>query len=125
LTALALLSISCDKNKELVQFTTLYHIENEDTISILSIPNSFTPNGDGINDIYHIQHFQGINQLTACVKILESGGNIIVDATDFYPGWDGTYLGLAAQSGSYTLQISVADTTGYVFDYRGVIYLIR
>jgi gliding motility-associated-like protein len=61
--------------------------------------NTFTPNGDGINDkfrivtpdSYKVTHF----------RIYGSWGGLLFDATDSNDGWDGTYNGKKMPVGTY------------------------
>lgn len=75
-------------------------------VSILSVPNFISPNGDGVNDTWSvrgIQTYQG-----ATIKIFDRYGKVFVDRklTNSYE-WDGRYLGRAVPSDDYWYIIHV------------------
>jgi len=67
------------------------------------IPNVFSPNADGFNDIFYINAGFQIESVLN-FKVLDRWGGMVFEAKDFQPnnpshGWDGTYKGeKAAQS---------------------------
>jgi len=123
------LSIRDDQNCLLMQSI---EIEDPEIISIncwrdlIFIPNAFSPNGDGKNDVFEI--------FTADQTILPSGfrldifdrwGNLIYTAENQLPKWDGRYKGTLLNPGIYMYVISIAvnaDQTNYL---KGSVTLIR
>jgi gliding motility-associated-like protein len=73
------------------------------------IPNSFTPNGDGINDVFNIK---GIGLLSErfLMQIYDRWGNLIYQTKDINKGWDGTIKGVPAPEGVYIYQVRVIGT---------------
>ena len=71
---------------------------------ILDIPNAFSPNGDGNNDIIYIHGF-GIEQMTW--RIYDRWGNLVFASTNQTEGWNGLLNGkpLAQDVYHYTLQV--------------------
>ena len=71
---------------------------------ILDIPNAFSPNGDGNNDIIYIHGF-GIEQMTW--RIYDRWGNLVFATTSQAEGWNGLLNGkpLAQDVYHYTLQV--------------------
>lgn len=69
-------------------------------VTILSITNFISPNGDGINDIWEVRGIELSPQAT--IKIFDRYGKIFVD-TNFEGNyrWDGKYLGRPVPSGDY------------------------
>lgn len=119
---------SCDKNKEIIKYTTLYHIENEDTLSGIAIPNAFTPNSDGINDQFRINELEiggFILNTEFLIEIYDHNGQVIFSTTNIVDSWDGTYLSTKTQSGSYDYHLTATDSTGYQYDYRGRVSHMR
>lgn len=58
----------------------------------LFIPNAFTPNGDGIHDLWEIQGLEVYHMTT--LHIYNRWGNIVFEADgNDYAGWDGTRNG--------------------------------
>lgn len=69
-------------------------------VTILSISNFISPNGDGINDIWEVRGIELSPQTT--IQIFDRYGKIFVDTT--FEGnyrWDGKYLGRPVPSGDY------------------------
>jgi gliding motility-associated-like protein len=65
----------------------------------LYIPNSFTPNGDGINDKYLVYIK---NPLNFSLKIYDRWGGIVFETNDPTKSWDGTMKGDILPLGVYT-----------------------
>ena len=82
------------------------------------MPNSFTPNGDGHNDILAPQ-YTGI--LTYTLFIYDRWGQHIFTSYDPAIGWDGN----DAQDGVYNYIIKLSDLTKTPYHYSGSITLVR
>ncbi len=72
---------------------------NPASACIIVIPNAFTPNGDGVNDIWDIQALQGYPQCT--VNIFNRYGAMVYSSIGYPKAWDGTYGGSALPVGTY------------------------
>jgi gliding motility-associated-like protein len=70
------------------------------------MPNAFTPNGDGINDVFKVTTSAGIELIQ--FAIFDRWGNRIWNTYDFRRGWDGSYKGA---------QESI-NTFHYIFHYK-------
>jgi gliding motility-associated-like protein len=57
----------------------------------VDVPDMFTPNGDGVNDLVTIDGW-GIKNLLE-FKIYNRWGELVFETTDITQGWDGTYKG--------------------------------
>jgi gliding motility-associated-like protein len=73
--------------------------------SILYIPNCFTPNGDGKNEVF-MPKGDGITSYD--MKIFNRWGQLIFETTDINQGWDGRYKGNKVQIDVY---VCVVDYT--------------
>jgi len=72
------------------------------------IPNAFTPNGDGLNDIFGvIPRLDYINQYR--ISIFNRWGQMIFNTSDLSQGWDGSYQGKPCQAGAYVYRIVYND----------------
>jgi gliding motility-associated-like protein len=90
------------------------------------IPNSFTPNGDGLNDYFlprfYMKRAYNINRL----QILDRWGKSIYNSTGNDIKWDGNYLnGSPADVGTYHYLIVVKFIDGKEKVFKGDITLIR
>lgn len=84
-------------------------IENE---LLFYIPNSFTPNEDGINDIWHPVS-RTLNMEDYELTILNRWGQIVFHTTDYEHGWNGSdkNSGYYVKTGVYTYLIKVTSAT--------------
>ena len=87
------------------------------------LPDVFTPNGDGINDVL-MPVLPGIKKFR-CFKIYNRWGQLIFESREKSKGWDGTYLGKAQPIETYVWQIEGEDTAGKVYTKSGLFSLIR
>jgi gliding motility-associated-like protein len=65
----------------------------------LQVPNAFTPNGDGVNDVFHILGSPQINNITFCVY--NKWGARIFCTSNLQDGWNGTFNGKECEIGTY------------------------
>lgn len=70
---------------------------------LVNAPTAFTPNGDGVNDIYYARGF-GIKKLTS-FKIYNRLGQLLFHSVDEKDGWDGYYKGILQNSDTYFFTI--------------------
>lgn len=73
---------------------------------LLSIPNSFTPNGDGLNDQFIVKG-RFIDSFE--MHIYDRWGEMLYHTTDINSGWDGTRKGKKLSVGNYAYKIQVKD----------------
>jgi gliding motility-associated-like protein len=86
------------------------------------IPNAFTPNADGVNDVFKIY---GTAIKTMRLKIYNQWGEMIFSSTDLAVGWDGNSKGNKSPASvyHYTLEANMQDGTEVIK--TGVFTLIR
>jgi gliding motility-associated-like protein len=101
-----------------------------DTINIqvvkelkINMPNAFTPNGDGQNDIFRPLAV-GIKSL-GYFRIYNRWGDLIFSTSTIGQGWDGTSRGVPQNAGNYIWQINGIDFFGKSFSQQGSVILIR
>ncbi len=86
------------------------------------VPNSFTPDGNGINDIFRIP--PGTALKLQYFQIYDRYGNLIFRTSDINTGWDGTYKGAKLPVGAYNYIIKGFDLKREIF-IQGSVILIR
>ena len=98
-------------------------------VSLIHIPNAFTPNGDGNNEIFYIRGGPQGSQIKD-FSIFNRWGQKIFQRTNFPTddpafGWNGSYRGKAVipETYIYTVTLLLADKSSQVF--RGTVILIR
>ena len=89
------------------------------------MPNSFTPNGDGIND-YFFPIANKVDVSTFTFKIFNRWGEIVYSSNDVNERWDGTFKGQDVIEDTYLWIINVKDTqSGALKELRGYILVSR
>jgi len=82
----------------------------------IAIPNAFTPNGDGINDVWNIKSL--IDYPSCLVSIFTRYGSMIYQSRGYAKPWDGVYNGSVLPTGTYyyiiDLQNGQPPLSGYV-----------
>jgi gliding motility-associated-like protein len=92
----------------------------EAACSAPKIPNTFTPNGDGINDTWDINGLQGFTQCT--VFIYTRWGQLVFKSNGYPRPWDGRYNGKNLPAGTYYYVIDLNNNTQPV---SGFVTIIR
>jgi gliding motility-associated-like protein len=90
--------------------------------SKVAFPNAFSPNGDGLNDIFN---FESRYVMSANMKIYTRWGELVYQTTDVDRGWDGNANGKPAPFGTYIYHTTLTDDMGITFVKSGEIVLIR
>lgn len=103
---------------------TVIHTILVNDVSIIYIPNSFTPNGDGINDTF-LPVCSFVKEEGFSMKIFNRWGQEIFYSNDYFYGWDGNYNGVASPSGSYSYIIIYENLFGQQFRKVGSVNIIR
>jgi gliding motility-associated-like protein len=95
-----------------------------DVYSILFMPNAFTPNGDGKNDVFRIPPSIGVN--VRSFIIFDRWGERVFSTKNSDTGWDGTLNGLSQPTGVYVWSIEWQDPqTGQWTFSKGTVMLVR
>jgi gliding motility-associated-like protein len=84
------------------------------------IPNTFTPNGDGINDTWNIKYLN--SYMNCLVNIFDRYGQNVFTSIGYGIPWDGTYRGSKLPVGTYYYLIDLK--TGYKL-LSGFVAIIR
>ncbi|KQC00757.1 putative Ig domain-containing protein [Pedobacter sp. Hv1] len=87
----------------------------------LYVPNTFTPNGDGRNDVFYaygtVMNFK--------IRIYNQWGQFVFESLSITQGWDGTFKGTLQPSGVYVYYIDVTFNSGNSKMLKGTITLLR
>jgi gliding motility-associated-like protein len=90
----------------------------------LKMPGAFTPNGDGINDIFRIP--PSTPQKITSFSVFNRCGNRVFWTTDANVGWDGTAAGRPQPVGAYVWVIEYVDLfTRTAAVAKGTVVLMR
>ena len=93
------------------------------------IPSAFSPNGDGINDVFMIHTGSGISHIKD-LKIVDRWGNIVFQATNFPPnqidfGWNGRIENREFNHAVFVYLVEVELPDGTLHVLNGEIVLIQ
>ena len=93
------------------------------------LPNTFSPNDDGINDYLTVYGAKDVDKITF-MRIFDHWGNLIFEQKDFPPndetfGWNGAYKQVAANQGTYTCTYEVLLKDKTLKKYTLPVQLVR
>lgn len=89
----------------------------------MHIPSAFSPNGDGLNDVWI---FEGLGYDRYEVSIFNRWGAMMAHWDQTNPsGWDGTYQGNYVASGAYSYRVKAWSIHNHIKEFTGTITLIR
>jgi gliding motility-associated-like protein len=90
----------------------------------LYIPNSFTPNGDGLNDVFKIALGEPTTFFT--IKVYNRFGQIIFESNDKLKGWNGKFNGIEQPVGAYVYIVDyILLSDGKKYHSNGSLILLR
>jgi gliding motility-associated-like protein len=136
--------ISCDVPFANPKFTTRYKVSvvdsnncrasNDITVNVVCnnknyfVPNTFTPNGDGTNDVFYPRG-SSIDRVQS-MRIFNRWGQIVYEKRNFMvnsmaDGWNGLYQGKPANMDTYIYTIEFICENAEIITYKGNVTLLR
>jgi gliding motility-associated-like protein len=91
---------------------------------VMVIPNAFTPNNDGLNDLLKVMHNSTIVSINY-FKIFNRAGNQIFETNNINEGWDGKINGSIADADAYYWIVEYNTWDHKVFKVKGSTLLIK
>lgn len=93
------------------------------------IPNAFTPNRDGFNDVFTIYANQSVARIKNFI-IRDNFGSIVYEANNFLPndpsfGWDGTHLGKDLKENVFIYMVEVEYVDETIEEIFGTVTLLK
>ena len=87
------------------------------------IPNAFTPNSDGLNDVFrptpvgilHLSYFRVFNRF----------GELMFETSETGKGWNGMYKGIKQEPGNYVWMLKGTDRKHETIVMKGNVVLVR
>ena len=103
---------------------------NVEVVRKIFIPNIFSPNDDGANDIFTI--FGGVPDVEEIeqLNIYDRWGGLVFEQSNFAPndftaGWDGTMRGREVEQGVYVYALRARFLDGEIVEWSGSLNLVR
>ena len=113
-----------------VQVTTEYGCIGRDDVMVrivggpeLYVPTAFSPNGDGLNDIFKPISAGMAKEIY--FRVFNRFGELVYETSDFTKGWDGLYRGKQQPIGTYVWNVRATDRYGRQHEKKGYVVLIR
>lgn len=87
------------------------------------IPNAFSPNGDGMNDLFYpvVPIYYDIELF----QVFSRWGQLIFEGKGHMAVWDGTFNGQPQPLGTYVYQVQIQTPYGYPIHLKGNVTLVR
>jgi gliding motility-associated-like protein len=89
---------------------------------VLFIPNAFSPNGDGVNDVFYV-YGSGFKEFY--LAIFNRWGQLVFEAEDPRSGWNGTLNGKEMEQAVYVYYLKAAFDDLTVRTFKGSLTLLR
>lgn len=87
------------------------------------IPTAFSPNGDGMNDIFRVKLLDAFTVFR--LAVYGRWGQVLYETGDPLSGWDGKHKGLDLPTGTYTWTVTYTDSKKQLIKQQGNLFLIR
>lgn len=103
---------------------TTMHVVTIDPDIVIYVPSAFTPDGDGLNDVFIPK---GLGEKHITWNIYDRWGEIIFTGYDLVNGWDGTVksTGREAEQGVYVYHVAATSLINEDYTYTGKVVLVR
>jgi gliding motility-associated-like protein len=92
-------------------------------IAKISIPNAFTPNGDGKNE--NFQALYGSDVFSVHFRVFNRWGQLVFEDNGSHKTWDGKFGGIPQSAGTYAWVFEYKDISGMSNVLKGTVELIR
>lgn len=113
-------------SQDICSSTDSVTISTEMCDCVTFMPNAFSPNGDGLNDVFAPQFETGCDITGYSLQVFNRYGQMIFETIKAGAGWDGTAKGIAADPGTYMFTISYdKGTQHHRYIHKGDVTLIR
>lgn len=98
---------------------------NVNSITDIFIPNAFSPNNDGNNDVFQL--FGDVSAIEYLdIKVFDRWGEMVFESNNHNFTWDGTFKGEKVAPGAYIYVAKIAFINGYVRnDMKGTLTVLK
>jgi gliding motility-associated-like protein len=118
--------VATDGNGCIVQDAVAVHVINQRNVYI---PTTFSPNGDGKNDIFMVYGGKGVKGIRK-FEIFNRWGNQLFSVEhaatdDDSKGWDGTFNGQPVDIGDYVYVVEIEYINGELELFKNTVTIVR
>ena len=93
-------------------------------INTYFLPDVFTPNGDGLNDVFApVGLLNGVTDYR--LRVWTRWGELVFTTNVLKSGWDGTFNGRQSPGGGYLWDVQYTDVNGDPASFKGGVVLVR
>lgn len=89
----------------------------------VAIPKAFTPNGDGVNDLFRPVVRDGVSQFR--IAVYNRYGEKLFETSDHREGWNGSCKGVQQPTGTYVYHLYLKNIDGRAFERKGTFLIVR
>ena len=93
--------------------------------SVLNYPSFFTPNNDGVNDVWKLRGIDRSFYSVSDILVYNRFGVLMAKIDASMNGWNGSYQGKILPSSDYWFRVRLTDVNGLVVDRVGHFSLLR
>ena len=95
-----------------------------EVLTIVDLPTAFSPNGDGLNDVFHIVRWLNIERIKE-FAVYNRWGNKVFSTTNILDGWNGYYLDMEQPVGTYVWMVIANTRDNQEVLHKGNVTLVR
>jgi gliding motility-associated-like protein len=100
------------------------NVQSDNCACKFYVPNAFTPNNDGLNDVFLPRYQCDFSNYE--LRVFNRWGQMVFRSESPSNGWDGTMSGSRQPVGVYVWQLTYKDAiTGKATTLKGTVALIR
>lgn len=87
------------------------------------IPNAFSPNGDGVNDVFKVETGDVLLS-NFSLRVFNRWGTLLFETDDYTKGWDGKFKNETLFPDVFVYSIQYKDEKGLVYRSTGTVNLL-
>ena len=120
-----------DYEVELISYTdycsdTINAVITLDDVLIFHIPNTFTPDNNGVNEVFKPIFTSGFDPFNYNLTIYNRWGEIVFESNNTEVGWDGTYDNKIVKDGTYVWVVRFKETmSDKIHERKGHVNVLR
>lgn len=111
-------------NMYLFTDTSMSNVAEVVQLPLVYVPNAFTPNGNGLNDLF-MPSTGFVDIVDYSFAVFNRWGELLYQTDDRNAGWDGKYKGNKCEPEVYVWILTFKTASGQYIDRKGTVTLLR